>query len=120
MSNLGYSALNEARRLFNLIVTLEIVPGAVAKLQSNVSFTSSRDLPYFPIPFKETEVTAALKAVEGCVASALADLEYGQSQHRTITVNLQKTTAFLFQAYLATVDGYGKLDTQVKGYLKGN
>ena len=39
-------------------------PQAVGHL-SNVKFTAKRELPYFPIPLKETEVTAALKAIEG-------------------------------------------------------
>ncbi|TDZ41528.1 hypothetical protein CTRI78_v009569 [Colletotrichum trifolii] len=37
---------------------------------------------------------------------------------RSINVGLDKSTAFLIQAYLATVGGFGKLDPEVKSLLK--
>lgn len=96
------------------------LPGAVAEKLGNATFESSRDLPYFPIPFKETEVSAALKAIEGIVAACLSDLRAPSDGSRAVTVNLEKTTAFLFQTYLATVGGYGKLAPEAKRFLKGN
>jgi hypothetical protein len=96
------------------------LPSEVASRADHVQFVAERDQPYFPIPFKETETTAALKAIEASVASLLADTKQGGApSERKIVVNLEKTTAFLFQAYLARVGGYGKLDKQVKGLLKG-
>lgn len=97
------------------------LPAEIQDHTKNVEFTARRDLPYFPIPFKETETTAALKAIEGSMASLLAATTsgHGESGHRKITVNLEKTTAFLFQAYLATVGGLGKLDKKVRNLLKG-
>lgn len=38
---------------------------------------------------------------------------------RKVTIDLEKTTAFLFQAYLATVGVLGKFDPEVKKLLKG-
>lgn len=98
------------------------LPCGVASRADHVQFVAERDHPYFPIPFKETETTAALKAIEASVASLLADSKQGEApspSHREIVINLEKTTAFLFQAYLARVGGYGKLDKQVKSLLKG-
>lgn len=117
-----YSSVAESRKIFDQLCELGdkvALPPTIRDIRPNVKFTSSRDQPYFPIPFKETETTAALKALEGCVASALADLKEGSHQKRKITVNLEKATNFLFQTYIATVGGYGKLDKGVKSMLKG-
>jgi hypothetical protein len=97
------------------------LPPEVKGVAKDVAFTADHDLPYFPIPFKETETTAALKAVEGSVASLLARKRGRDdaNKDRKVTVNMEKTTAFLFQAYLATVGGLGKLDKGVKNLLKG-
>lgn len=84
-----------------------------------MAFRGARDRSYFPTPFKETEVAAALKAVEGSVAAALADQRDERRRRRSISVDLEKTTAFPFQAYLARVGGLGKLGADVKSLLKG-
>ncbi|KAL6837275.1 CoA-transferase family III domain-containing protein [Trichoderma camerunense] len=95
------------------------LPAGVASRAEYVQFVAERDQPYFPIPFKETETTAALKGIEASVATLLADTRQdGQVPERRIVVDLEKTTAFLFQAYLARVGGYGKLDKGVKSMLK--
>ncbi|KAM4065651.1 coA-transferase family III domain-containing protein [Hirsutella rhossiliensis] len=116
-----YSSTAESSRIFDLLFTLvdgvSLPPETQAK-KVDISFTASRDQPYFPVPFKETEVAAALKAVEGSAAALLADQANGTEKSRKITVNLEKTTAFLFQAYLAKIGGLGKLDADVKSLLK--
>ena len=119
MTELRYSSKQEAQRICDFILTLVQLPKEAEEARNHLTFESSRDFPYFPIPFKETEVTSALKGIEGCLACALQNLRDDSRQDRQITVNLEKTTAFLFQAYQATVDGYGKLDSGVKKYLKG-
>lgn len=117
-----YSSVEESKQIFDYLCDQfdeTALPTGVKKLRDNIEFTSSRDAPYFPIPFKETETTAALKAVEASVACLLADSVIGESQTRKINVNLEKTTAFLCQAYMAKVGGLGKLDPGVKALLKG-
>ncbi|KAI1040404.1 hypothetical protein LB505_003480 [Fusarium chuoi] len=116
-----YSSVEESKRIFDYLCGQfdEVAfPAAVKDLKDNIKFTSTRDAPYFPIPFKETETTAALKAIEGAVASLLAKTVEGESQPKKINVNLEKTTAFLCQAYMAKVGGLGKLDPGVKALLK--
>lgn len=118
----SYSSNAESSSILDYLLTLfddVSLPSETAKKRKNVNFTGARDLPYFPIPFKETELSAALKAVEGCVASLLADEKDGRKSDREIAVNQEKTTAFLFQAYLARVGGLGKLDKNVRSLLKG-
>ncbi|KAH7220233.1 CoA-transferase family III domain-containing protein [Fusarium oxysporum] len=116
-----YSSVEESKRIFGYLCGQfdEVaLPAAVKELKDNIEFTSTRDAPYFPIPFKETETTAALKAVEGAVASLLAKTVEGELQPKKINVDLEKTTAFLCQAYMAKVGGLGKLDPGVKALLK--
>lgn len=121
----SYSSTAESARILDLLTSGLLddaaLPREAVALKDNVQFTSVRDAPYFPIPFKETEVTAALKAIEGSLAAAIAgtkDKDAGRQQRR-IKVDLEKTTAFLFQAYLARVGGLGKLDKNVRSFLKG-
>ena len=86
---------------------------------SRVNFTTANTgSPYFPSPLKQTEAISALKAVEASVASAIADLSDG-SKARSISVDLERATAFLFSTYLATVGGLDKAHPKVRKLLKG-
>jgi hypothetical protein len=117
-----YSSREESARIVGLLCSLFDpigLPTEARTLAKNVVFKAERDQPIFPIPFKETETTAALKAIEGSVASLLAATQENTDSNRQVTVSLEKTTAFLFQAYLATVGGLGKLDKSVRSLLKG-
>ena len=118
-----YSPVREAGHIFSLLCNQAerlSLPPEVVEGKDSVSFYSSHDEIYFPIPFKETETLAALKGVEGSVAAAIADLRYGKpSQKRDIKVSLEKATAFGCQAYMAKIDGLSKLDPAVKSKLKG-
>lgn len=121
MADTGYSPLREANRIFSLLCDQAerlSLPEQVASNRDKVSFYSPHDRIYYPIPFKETETLAALKALEGSVAAALADLRYGASP-RDVKVSLEKATAFGCQAYMAKLDGLSKLDPAVKSRLKG-
>ncbi|KAL4787311.1 CoA-transferase family III domain-containing protein [Aspergillus varians] len=118
----SYSPVKEAGRIFSFLCDQAErlnLPEEVVAGQDAVSFNSSHDQIYFPIPFKETETLAALKGVEGAVAAAIADLRYGPAaQKRTLKINLELATAFGCQAYMAKVDGLSKLDPEVKKKLK--
>jgi hypothetical protein len=116
-----YSPKQEVKRVFDFLCQLKKglnLPENLDDLAKNVEFTSEKDTIYFPIPFKETETTAALKGIEALLAAALANLKYGESP-RKIEINLEQTTCFLFQTYLSTIDGIGKYDPAVKAKLKG-
>lgn len=116
-----YSPVRETGRIFSYLCDQAErlnLPSEVVESKNAVSFDSSHDEVYFPIPFKETETLAALKGVEGSLAAAIANLRYG-SQKRDVKVNLERATAFGCQAYMAKVDGLSKLDPEVKKKLKG-
>ncbi|KAJ4312135.1 hypothetical protein N0V94_007613 [Neodidymelliopsis sp. IMI 364377] len=86
----------------------------ISKIHFSTANTGS---PYFPSPLKQTEAITALKAVEAGVASAIADLREGPKS-RSIDVDLERATAFLFSTYLATVGGMDKANPKVKKLLK--
>ncbi|GCB22125.1 succinyl-CoA--L-malate CoA-transferase beta subunit [Aspergillus awamori] len=121
-SAVDYSPVREAGRIFSYLCDQAEdlnLPKEVTESKDAVSFSSTHDEVYFPIPFKETETLAALKGVEGSVAGAIADLRYGPSeQKRNVKISLERATAFGCQAYMAKVDGLSKLDPEVKKKLK--
>lgn len=117
-----YSSTAEAEKIFKFLcesIDEVSLPLDHQRFGSSVNFSANRNLPYFPIPFKETETGAALKAVEACLACLLCDLKTGRNVNRKVNIDLEKTTAFLCQAYMAKVGGLGKLDPGVKKFLKG-
>ena len=119
-----YSQTEEARRIVELIASRPELrlPDAIIKQPSTVNFsclTPNDETAYFPIPFKEVETTSALKAIEASIAAQLAALRYGDTTPRKIDIKLEKVACFLFQSYLATVGGYGKLDPRAKAMIKG-
>jgi len=73
----------------------------------------------FPCPLKEQEAVAAIKALEACMAAALADLRHGQARSRVITVDMAKISCFLMSAYVTSLDGMTKVDPNVKYKLIG-
>lgn len=94
------------------------LPAEVLEHLDHVTFSAaSKDGLYFPCPFKESEASGALKAVEASVLATLADLRYGK-QKRKIDINMERTAAFLFSTYIATIGGLGKQDPEVKAKLK--
>jgi hypothetical protein len=87
----------------------------VAQVQFTTANTGS---PYFPSSLKQTEAISALKGVEASVAASIANLRDG-SCPRTIKIDMERASAFLFSTYLATVGGMGKAHPKVKKLLKG-
>ncbi|KAJ5579506.1 CoA-transferase family III [Penicillium hispanicum] len=118
----SYSPILETSRIFSALCEeserLHLPPEVLAN-KDWVSFSTSHNEIYFPIPFKETETLAALKGIEGSVAAAIADLRFGcGAQPRGVQVSLESATAFGCQAYMAKIDGLSKLDPAVKSRLK--
>lgn len=117
----NYSMLAETKRSLDVLLQLARphLPSECIPLIRKVQFrTANTGSPYFPCPFKETEATSALKAVEAGVAAALADLALGRKDRRA-TVDLERSSAFLFSAYLSTIGGMDKQHPKVKTLLKG-
>ncbi|RMJ24027.1 CAIB BAIF family enzyme [Aspergillus sp. HF37] len=117
-----YSPVEEAQRIFEFLCdrTAQLnISSAAAQIKDRVSFNTAHDRIYYPIPLKVTETLAALKGVEGAVAAALGDVRFGPSPDaRKVSVNLEKATAFGFQALVAKVDGLSRTYPGVKAKLK--
>jgi len=120
--NQDYSVRDGCRRALQRLLQLagQQLPGEVREHVKDVAFSTpkGRNVVHLPCPFQETEATSALKAVEACVAAAMADLRFS-SKRRKIDVDTERATCFLFSAYLSTVDSMDKANPNVKSRLKG-
>lgn len=96
------------------------LPQAALRNVAKVEFVPSPkgDKVYFPCPLKEIEATAAIKALEACLAGAIADLRDGR-ETRTLAVDMDRVACFLMSTYMTTVDGMCKTDAEVKSRLIG-
>lgn len=118
----GYSVLDVTEAVLAALVSDQKlpIPSRARELAKNTKFyvppsPLETDV-VLPCPLKQLETVAALKAVEAAVANAIGEHRYGLEQ--TATIDLQHATMFLYMAYLATVNGLGKLDAGVKRFLK--
>ncbi|KAK4157990.1 CoA-transferase family III domain-containing protein [Chaetomidium leptoderma] len=92
------------------------VPGPILTFTKTVEVASASkrgDEVHFPTPLREQEFAAAIKALEACAATAIAELRYG-TESKKIRVDTDKVSAFLMSAYLTTLDGMGKPDPRIK------
>ncbi|CAJ2509834.1 Uu.00g057340.m01.CDS01 [Anthostomella pinea] len=66
-----------------------------------------------PCPMRQQEACAALKALEGCAAAAIAGLR--ERKNKTdISINLERVTCFLMSAYIANLDGLDKCNPKIR------
>ena len=112
---MSYSSLDSTWRAIETLLDQANLPPEVTSLISRTTFTNE-STPILPCPFRQLEAAAALKAVEATVANAIGKLRFGYEQD--VSIDLQHATLFLFSTYLATVDGMGKQDPEVKAKLK--
>lgn len=113
--------LRETQRALEILLKAakSEIPSECVPLVKSVQFsTENTGIPDFPCPFKETEATGALKAVEAGVASAIAGLALGKKERKAV-VDLERASCFLFSTYLATVGGFDKANPMAKTLLKG-
>ncbi|KAI0480404.1 CoA-transferase family III [Xylariaceae sp. FL0804] len=78
--------------------------------RQNVVFESPsplRDTPCFPCPLRQQEACAAIRALEGCLTAAIADMRCGR-RRREVVVDLERVTCYLMSAYITTLDGLDK------------
>ncbi|KAL7626306.1 hypothetical protein AAE478_003077 [Parahypoxylon ruwenzoriense] len=77
------------------------------------SYSQTGDVVCFPCPLREQEAVAALKALEGCAAAAIADIRRTKRE-RIINVTLERVASFLMSAYITNIDGLDKCNTKIK------
>lgn len=120
-SSAAYSMLQETQKALERLLQVAKcqIPSECKELITGTTFTTANTgTPDFPCPFKETEATGALKAVEAGIATAIANLRYGE-QPRKAVVDLERASCFLFSTYVATVGGYDKGNPKSRSLLKG-
>jgi hypothetical protein len=118
-----YSVIDGSKKATEALTQLagDQIPSEILQHLEDVTLTTATDGTqiYFPCPFKETEATVALKSVEASVVAAIAQLRYpNDARRRKIEVDLERTATFLFSTYIATIDGLGKQNPNVKSKLK--
>ena len=112
-----YVPTQEARRILDQLIRRHDLKLGQIRFD-NVTFTSQSEDIYFPIPFKETETSAALKAIEAGLVAELSRIRYDSTTLPKITIQLEKVACFMFATYIASIDGYRKLDPRAKTRLK--
>lgn len=112
-----YKPTQEARRILDQIISSHDLKLNNIKFD-NITFTSQSEDVYFPIPFKETETSAALKAIEAGLITEISRIRCGTATSPKINVQLEKVACFMFATYIANIDGYRKLDPKAKTKLK--
>lgn len=112
-----YKPTREARRILDQIILSHDLKLDGVQFD-NITFTSRSEDIFFPIPFKETETTAALKAIEAGLVAELSRMRYGATTTPHITIQLEKVACFMFATYIASIDGCRKLDPKSKTKLK--
>jgi hypothetical protein len=120
----GYSVREGAAQALAHLAAVcqhELSDADVERLE-RVAFTapchSRADLPLFPCPLKEQEATAAIRALEGSTASAIADLRYG-AEARVISVDVTRVGSFLMSTYMTSIDDLSKGDPKISHRIPG-
>ncbi|KAI0180481.1 CoA-transferase family III [Hypoxylon sp. FL1284] len=118
LEHVPYSVGEGSRDAFELLwkSTESEVPDEFLRHAGRVRFlkgSDSGDAICIPCPLREQEAVAALKALEGCAAAAVADLR-GSKRERKISVTLERVASFLMSTYITSVDGLNKCNPQVK------
>lgn len=114
----GHSVSEGARNTFKLLwkSTQTELPKEFLQYAENVMFlrySRTGDSVCIPCPLREQEAVAAIKALEGCAAAAIADAREGK-YGRTISVNLERVTSFLMSTYITNIDGIDKYNPRAK------
>lgn len=120
----SYSVKHAASRtLTSLLAACEQhLPSGYLQHLQHITFTSSSqalaDAPLFPCPMREQEATAAVRALEGIAAAAIANLRYG-TQPRRISVDVSQVGSYLMSAYMTTLDAMDKGHPEVRHRIPG-
>lgn len=119
-----YSVSEGSRDAFRLLwksVETEI-PDEFLQHVDRVVFRKYSDLGdaiCFPCPLREQEAVAALKALEGCAAAAIANIR-GFRREREISVTLEHVASLLMSTYITNIDGLDKCSPEAKKRIPGS
>ena len=122
----SYDIVTESRTVFSTLLADPklALPPAITAQAANVHIHGVGGQPTIPTPWRETEAITATKALEACVALALAERRF--RNHSTseegskvkASIDTDHATLALFMSYLSTVHGFGKWDKRSLPFLK--
>jgi len=121
----SYSVSHNASQALELLfrVSSSELPVEFAQYVQDVVFearSATGDSASFPCPLRQQEACAALKALEGCAVSAVADLPTpGKEPRRKITIDLERVACYLMSAYITTLDDLDKSNPKISRRLPG-
>jgi len=116
-----YDVIAESRNVFCALLSDPklCLPHAITSQAANVDIYGVDGQPTIPTPWRETEAITAIKALEACVALAIAKLRQPHAAEApTAAIDTDHATLSLFMSYLSTVHGFGKWDKRSLAYLK--
>jgi hypothetical protein len=125
-TDMPYDTVAESRNVFSALLSdpkLSLSP-AIASQASNVHIHGlGSSQPTIPTPWRETEAITAVKALEACIALAIAELRFPSASNSdavapTASIDADHATVSLFMSYLSTVNGFGKWDSRSMPFLK--
>jgi hypothetical protein len=122
---ISYSVSRNASQALKLLfrVSSSELPVEFAQYVQDVVFearSATGDSASFPSPLRQQEACAALKALEGCAVSAIANLSApGKKPRRKITIDLERVACYLMSAYITTLDDLDKSNPKISRRLPG-
>jgi hypothetical protein len=125
-THVPYDTVAESRTVFAALLSDPklSLPLAITCQAPNIEIHGVDGQPTIPSPWRETEAITATKALEACIALAIADLPSSPKPKpnaeapSTASIDTDHATLSLFMSYLSTVNGFGKWDKRSVPYLK--
>jgi hypothetical protein len=129
-THMPYDTVVESRNVFSALLSDPklALPPAITSQRPHVHIHGVGAMPTMPTPWRETEAITATKALEACIALALAELRFTSSRHTTSSnstaeapqapIDTDHATLALFMSYLSTVNGFGKWNKRSFPFLK--
>ncbi|KAI1268635.1 CoA-transferase family III [Xylariaceae sp. FL1019] len=113
----SYSVTRNASQALEVLLasSRSELPADIVRHVQDVVFdkhSATGDTICLPCSMRQQEACAALKALEGCAAAAIADLRR-KDRRRKIKINLERVTCFLLSAYITTLDGIDKCNPKI-------
>lgn len=118
-----YDTVAESRKVFSALLSDQKLdlPRAITSQAAHVQIHGIGGQSTIPTPWRETEAITATKALEACIALAIAELRFPSGKRgppASASVDTDHATISLFMSYLSTVNGFGKWDKRSLPYLK--
>jgi hypothetical protein len=118
-----YDTVAESIKIFSTLLSDPKLglPREITSQAAHIQIHGIGGRPTIPTPWRETEAITAIKALEACIALAIAELRFPSGKQRppaSASIDADHATVSLFMSYLSTINGFGKWDKRSLPYLK--